>query len=94
MTQDWWEALLLDVSTTMMFTLPCLDSILSPVLYSDYLHLQTSASKNTDALMARHPMPIQPGGIPFSRPLIPFTCNGRYGGIEGCGKGEITCSLL
>ena len=33
-------------------------------------------------------MPVHIGGIPFSRPMIPFTCGGKYGGVEGCGRGN------
>ena len=52
--------------------------------------VQTAASRNSSILMERLPMPIHIDGIPFSRPMIPFTCGGKYGGVKGCGRGNLT----
>jgi hypothetical protein len=41
----------------------------------------TARAKNISVLMERHPMPIFPDGVPFSRPLVPYDCS------KGCGKG-------
>jgi hypothetical protein len=46
------------------------------------LLFDVSLAKKFSILMERHPMPILPLGIPFSRPLIPFKCP-----KGGCGKG-------
>ena len=52
-----------------------------------FLLIQVSIAKSISVLMKRHPMPKFPNGEPFSRPLIPFTCGGKYGSTEGCGPG-------
>jgi hypothetical protein len=46
------------------------------------LLFDVSLAKNSSILMERHPMPILPLGIPFSRPLIPYECP-----KGGCGEG-------
>ena len=45
------------------------------------LMMDTAVAKDTSVLMERHPMPIFPDGIPFSRPFVPFDCS------KGCGPG-------
>ena len=45
------------------------------------LLMDTAITKNISILMERHPMPIFPDGIPFSRPFVPYDCS------KGCGFG-------
>ena len=55
---------------------------------------KVSVAKNISVLMERHPMPIFPKGIPFSRPFVPFTCNGTYGSTKGCGPGDVCLCVV
>lgn len=53
--------------------------------YWQNLMMNVSVSKSIQPLLDQHPMHAVDQG--FTRPLIPFSCNGKTGDTTGCGEG-------